>query len=56
MICATFVLKLILYVLVKSLHEDFGKDPRSWTHIISTLTRKLVRPTLINSTLIFHMH
>ena len=30
-------------VLVKSLHEDLG----SWTHVNSTLTRKLVWPTLI---------
>ena len=33
---ATFVLWLILNVLIKSLHEDLGKDLESWTYIILT--------------------
>ena len=32
---------------VKSLREDLGEDPRSWTHVNSTLIRKLVWFTLI---------
>ena len=46
--CATFVLKLIFNVLVGNLHEN----PGSWTHMKSTLTRKLVWPMLIISMLI----
>ena len=40
--CATFVLQVIFNVLVGSLYEDLGEDPRSWTHKIFNLTRKLV--------------
>jgi hypothetical protein len=32
----------------EDLREDLREDPRSWTHVYSTLTRKLVWPTLIN--------
>lgn len=41
-------------VLVKSLKEDWGKDPRSWTHVIYTLTRQLEWLMLIISLLNFH--
>lgn len=41
---------------VGSLQEDFRKDPGSWTHIISTLTRKSEWSTPIISTLILHPH
>ena len=34
-------------VLVESHHEDLGEDQRPWTHINSTLTRKLVWLMLI---------
>ena len=37
-----FILQVIFNVLVGSLCGDLGKDPRSWTHVDSTLTRKLV--------------
>jgi len=47
--CIALSLQTIFNVLVESLHEDFREDPRSWTHIKSTLTRKLATPTLINS-------
>lgn len=53
---ATFVLELLLKVFVGSLQEDLGEDLGSSTQIISTLTRILVWPTLIISTLIFHPH
>ena len=33
-------------VLVGSLQENSKEDPKSWTHIIFTMTRKLVWPTL----------
>jgi hypothetical protein len=39
-------------VLVGSFHEDLGEDTGSWTHVNSTLTRKVVHgPTPIISTL-----
>ena len=41
-----FVKQLTFMVLVGGLHEDLRKDPSSWTHVISTLTRKLVRSML----------
>jgi hypothetical protein len=51
LLCATFVFVLLNFnVLVKSLREDLGEDPRSCTHVNSTLTTKLVWPTLIIST------
>jgi hypothetical protein len=53
---ATFVLEVILKLLVRSLQEDSGEDLGSSAHIISTLTRWLVWPTLIISTLIFYPH
>jgi hypothetical protein len=34
-------------MLVGSLCEDLGERLRSWTHINTTMTRKLVWPTLI---------
>jgi hypothetical protein len=51
---AAFSLQRIFNVLVGSLLKDLREDLGSWTHINSTLTRKLVWPTLITSTLIFH--
>jgi hypothetical protein len=51
---ATFLLKLLINVSVGSLHEDLGEDLGSWTHGDSTLTRKLVWPTLITFMLILH--
>ena len=47
--CVTFVLKLLFNVLVGSLHKNSREDLGSWTHIKSTLIRKLVCPMLINS-------
>lgn len=47
--CTTFVLKLVFNVLVRCLHEDLREDLRSWTNENSTMTRKLVRSTLIIS-------
>ena len=47
--CTTLLLQTIFNVLVESIHEDFRENPRSWTHVNSTLTRKLATPTLINS-------
>jgi hypothetical protein len=46
---------------VGSPQEDFSNDLESWTHIISTLTKKLesstsIISTLISSTLILHPH
>ena len=55
-ICATFVLYLIFNVLVGSLNEDLGKDLGSWTHVNSTLTRKLDWPKLIIWSPISHPH
>lgn len=48
----TFVLQLIFLVLVESLHADLWEDLGSWTHVNAALTRKLVWPLLIISTLI----
>jgi hypothetical protein len=47
---ATFILKLIYYVLVRRLEEALGEDPWSWIHNSFTLTTKLVWSTLILST------
>ena len=38
-------------MLVESLHGDLGEDMGCWTRINSTMTRKLVLPTLIISML-----
>ena len=51
-----FVLQLLLNVLVGSLHEDLGENMGSLTNVNWTYMRKLVWPTLIISTLIFHPH
>ena len=42
--CDAFVLWIIFNVVVKHLCDDLGKDPWSWTHVSSTLTRELVWP------------
>lgn len=47
----TFVLKLVFIVLFGSLHEELEEDHAIWTQVNSTLTSKLVQPTLI-----FHPH
>jgi hypothetical protein len=41
-------------LFVGSLYEDLREDPGSWTHVNFTLTRNLMWPMLIISTLIFH--
>ena len=47
---------ILCKVLVKSLKEDWGEHPRSWTHIIFTITRPTNQLNLGIPTLILHLH
>jgi hypothetical protein len=56
-VCATFEVRWLFYfgkMLARSLDENIGEDPGSWTNVNPTLTRKSVYTTHFNfpSTLI----
>ena len=51
-LCYFCPITILFSVLVGSHGEGLKEDPGCWTHIGSTLTRKLLQPTLIISTLI----
>ena len=57
LLCASFALQVIFDVMIRIRYEDSEKeDPETKIHVNSSLTRKLMWPRLIMSTLIFHPH